>query len=126
MRSGPGRTRRSIEAIAALALKDANGGSAQESKPRHPSGGVSVAARGGWQTAAVPDDWCRDQTRPSPAEAKKPGRTEEEFGGYMWDLDNNRKKGEEPVKDNDHGMDAMRYMVAHLDVVPKKKLRIWA
>lgn len=45
-------------------------------------------------------------------EAKRPTCTEEEFDGYIW-----RNKGikEEPVKENDHGMDALRYMVYSLD-----------
>lgn len=41
----------------------------------------------------------------------KPTSTEEEFTSYIWD---DRK--EAPVKDNDHGMDNVRYMVAHLDL----------
>lgn len=49
-------------------------------------------------------------------ENKKPVCTEEEIDGYVWDTSNGRKKGEEPVKDNDHGMDCMRYMVAHRDL----------
>ena len=30
-----------------------------------------------------------------------------EFGLYLWDAD----KGDTPIKENDHGMDAMRYYV---------------
>jgi len=33
-----------------------------------------------------------------------------------WDTHNGKKMGEEPVKENDHGMDALRYMVAHFDI----------
>ena len=45
--------------------------------------------------------------------AKRPAATEEEFDGYVWDMSNGRKRGEEPLKKDDHGMDALRYMVAH-------------
>lgn len=38
--------------------------------------------------------------------------TEQEFDGYIWDTSNGRKRGEEPLKREDHGMDALRYMVA--------------
>ncbi|MBV8071740.1 MAG: phage terminase large subunit [Acidobacteriaceae bacterium] len=48
-------------------------------------------------------------------ELKLPTCTEEEFDGYVWDLTNNRKKGEVPIDKNNHGMDGLRYMVAHLD-----------
>lgn len=48
--------------------------------------------------------------------ARRPVCTEQEIPGYVW------KKGldgkpvpEEPVKENDHGCDAMRYLVVHRD-----------
>ncbi|HET8906534.1 MAG TPA: phage terminase large subunit [Ktedonobacterales bacterium] len=44
--------------------------------------------------------------------AKKALCTEEEVESYIW---NDRLRKEEPVKDNDHGMDALRYMVAYKD-----------
>ena len=45
-------------------------------------------------------------------ERKAPTSTEQEFDGYIWrDLTNK----EEPVKDNDHGMDATRYAVMYAD-----------
>lgn len=50
------------------------------------------------------------------AERKKPTCTEEEFDSYVWDTTANRKRGEQPVKTDDHGMDAMRYLVATLDL----------
>lgn len=37
--------------------------------------------------------------------------------GVVWGLRAGRKKGEEPIKVDDHGMDCLRYMVAHRDVV---------
>lgn len=45
----------------------------------------------------------------------KPTHTEEEIEGYVWKLSSVPGRKEEPVKDNDHGADALRYMVAHLD-----------
>jgi hypothetical protein len=57
---------------------------------------------------------------PVMAEKKLPASAEEEIDGYVWDISNGRKKGEEPVKANDHGMDAMRYMVAQLDLVGRR------
>ncbi|HKW21514.1 MAG TPA: phage terminase large subunit [Ktedonobacterales bacterium] len=48
-------------------------------------------------------------------DAKKPLCTEEEVESYIWHVTSAGVK-EEPLKDNDHGMDAMRYMVAHKDL----------
>lgn len=52
---------------------------------------------------------------PDPAllDSKRPSGTEQEFDGYVWDTSNGRKRGEEPVKRDDHGMDTLRYMVAY-------------
>lgn len=47
------------------------------------------------------------------ADAKKPTCTEEEVESYIWDANKER-----PVKDDDHGMDTTRYMVAHKDLQP--------
>lgn len=47
-----------------------------------------------------------------------PTCTAEEVGGYVW----NATK-EEPVKENDHGMDAMRYLVMHVDKGTSKYVR---
>lgn len=49
-------------------------------------------------------------------DAKRPACTEEEVESYVWDTSNGRKRGEEPVKEDDHGMDCTRYMVAHRDL----------
>lgn len=54
---------------------------------------------------------------PELVEAKKPTCTEEEIGGYVWDVSNGQKKGEAPVKKNDHGLDDARYVVAHVDAI---------
>jgi PBSX family phage terminase large subunit len=47
---------------------------------------------------------------------KLPACTEEEIDGYIWDVSNSRSKGEQPVKANDHGCDAMRYEIAQWDL----------
>lgn len=45
-------------------------------------------------------------------EAGKPTCTEEEIESYVW---NDKTTKEEPHKRDDHGMDAMRYLVMHID-----------
>lgn len=49
-------------------------------------------------------------------ELGKPTSTEDEIQGYVWDTRNGRATKEEPVKEDDHGMDALRYMVAERDM----------
>lgn len=49
--------------------------------------------------------------------AKKPTCTEEEFESYIWKKDSSGT-AEEPLKENDHGMDALRYLTAYFDLVP--------
>lgn len=51
-------------------------------------------------------------------EAKLPTCTEEEVDSYVWDTGGGRKKGEQPLKKNDHGMDGMRYMAMHFEGRP--------
>ncbi|MCA9861186.1 MAG: phage terminase large subunit, partial [Thermomicrobiales bacterium] len=46
----------------------------------------------------------------------KPASTVEEFPSYVWDTRQGQAKGERPVKEDDHGMDATRYLVAHFDL----------
>lgn len=59
---------------------------------------------------------CRVDADPALAEGKHPTCTAEEFDGYCWQPDKDGKPTkEEPVKVDDHGMDAMRYAVMHLD-----------
>jgi hypothetical protein len=43
---------------------------------------------------------------------KRPWRTEDEIPGYVWASNKTR---EQPVKENDHGCDAVRYAVAYVD-----------
>lgn len=51
------------------------------------------------------------------AEIGKPNSTEGEFPTYVWDPKGNK---EQPLKEDDHGMDNVRYMVAHLDLKQRK------
>jgi hypothetical protein len=47
-------------------------------------------------------------------EAKKPASTEEEIVGYVWEKGKDGKPNKEvPHKEDDHGMDCARYLVAH-------------
>src|SRR5690606_16314996 len=49
-------------------------------------------------------------------EARKlPCSTEEEIDGYIWDEGGGRKKGDQPLKVNDHGCDCVRYTVMWAD-----------
>lgn len=63
------------------------------------------------------------------SDAKKPTSTLEEVVGYIWDrgtvlAQNNGKPPKEvPVKEDDHGMDAMRYMVAERDLRSRPRVR---
>lgn len=62
-------------------------------------------------------------------DAKKPTCTAEEVVGYVWDRGTAKAQAEEkppkevPVKENDHGMDAMRYMVAERDLGGTPRMR---
>jgi phage terminase large subunit len=49
-------------------------------------------------------------------EAKKPVCTEEEIVGYTWATKPGGDLKEEPHKEDDHGCDAARYVVAHRDL----------
>jgi phage terminase large subunit len=55
-------------------------------------------------------------------EDKKPQCTEEEMDAYVWDLGSGRKKGEVPLDKDNHGMDAMRYLVARVDGEPSVRV----
>jgi hypothetical protein len=60
-------------------------------------------------SALVERDESLDQVR-------RPTSTAEEFEGYVYPKGQDGKPlKEEPVKENDHGMDAMRYAVAYID-----------
>lgn len=50
-------------------------------------------------------------------EAGKPMCTADEFGGYVWEPGKDGKEEKEnPLKLDDHGMDGVRYIVAHRDL----------
>lgn len=49
-------------------------------------------------------------------DAKKPLCTEQEVVGYTWLQKPGTQLKEEPVKENDHGMDALRYLVSERDL----------
>jgi hypothetical protein len=59
----------------------------------------------------------------------KPASTAEEWGSYRWKLKPGvvaRLSGDqkdEPEKEDDHGMDATRYMVAHRDAKRQGTIR---
>lgn len=58
-------------------------------------------------------------------EAKKPCSTAEELPGYVWAVKPGNAGGlkEEPVKADDHGADALRYMVAARDLGGRPRIR---
>jgi hypothetical protein len=62
-------------------------------------------------------------------DSKKPTCTLEEVVGYIWDRgtvmaqQNGKPPKEHPVKEDDHGMDAMRYMVAERDLRARPRVR---
>lgn len=56
--------------------------------------------------------------------AKKPLCTEHEITGYVWPEGVKPDQREVPVKQDDHGMDAMRYMVAQRDLGTRPGIRI--
>lgn len=60
---------------------------------------------------------------PALADAKKPTCTAEEIVGYVWDVKDGKPPKETPVKEDDHGMDAARYVVAHRDLAVRPRVR---
>lgn len=63
------------------------------------------------------------------ADRKKPTSTLEEVVGYVWDKGSTiaqnagKPPKEAPVKEDDHGMDAMRYMIAERDLKARPRVR---
>ena len=55
--------------------------------------------------------------------AELPMGLEDEVTGYVWDIGEGKKPKEQPVKENDHSCDAMRYMVAELDMGSRPRVR---
>lgn len=60
---------------------------------------------------------------PNLVDAKKPTCTEEELLGYVWDTSNGKRIKESPLKEDDHGCDAMRYLVAQRDLRKHSRVR---
>jgi phage terminase large subunit len=50
------------------------------------------------------------------AEKKHPTCVEDEPESYVWDTRQGMKKGDQPVKEFDHGQDCLRYLVARFDL----------
>jgi PBSX family phage terminase large subunit len=50
------------------------------------------------------------------SDAKQPTELADEPEVYIWDTRQGMKKGESPVKENDHALDALRYLVANFDL----------
>ena len=61
---------------------------------------------------------CLVERDPELAKAKQPTCTIEEFDSYVWDTRGGQKKGDTPVKEFDHGLDADRYLCAR-DLAPR-------
>lgn len=60
---------------------------------------------------------------PALRDSGRPVCTQEEIVGYVWAMGPNGRIKDEPVKENDHGMDASRYMVADKDLQAKPRVR---
>ena len=66
----------------------------------------------------VAPDAGSSERDPELEEARRPCCTEEEPESYVWQQNADKTwNKEKPVDENNHGMDATRYMVAHLDLV---------
>lgn len=61
---------------------------------------------------------------PELVDAKKPTCTAEEIPGYVWDTGAGKAVKEQPLKVDDHGCDAARYVCAELDLQPRPRIRI--
>ncbi|WP_326646069.1 phage terminase large subunit [Streptosporangium sp. NBC_01755] len=61
---------------------------------------------------------------PELEEAKKPACTAEEIVGYVWDNKDGKQPKEVPVKENDHGCDGKRYVVAERDLGSRPRIRV--
>lgn len=48
-------------------------------------------------------------------ESGRPASTLEELSGYVWDTSDPNRPKDQPIQKNDHGCDAMRYAVRHVD-----------
>lgn len=58
---------------------------------------------------------------------RKPMGLIQEFAGYVWaKVKSDGATKEEPVKLNDHGLDALRYAVAEVDDISSQKIEAWS
>lgn len=58
-------------------------------------------------------------------EVRQPIRTADEFECYIWDKSGGRRKGEQPLDKNNHGMDGARYATAWVDSLAGAQKRPW-
>ena len=58
------------------------------------------------------------------ADAKKPTSTIDEIPGYVWAIKADGKSNDEPVKEDDHGCDATRYLIMYRDPQSRSGVRI--
>lgn len=63
---------------------------------------------------------CLVRPDPDLVRRKKPKQSIEEFNVYVWAKRPNLDEKDEPLKENDHGMDTDRYMCAYKDLVPNQ------
>lgn len=56
-------------------------------------------------------------------DAIKPASTVEEMPSYIWDIKDNGRTKDEPVKENDHGADGLRYMCQYRDPSARPGMR---
>ncbi len=52
------------------------------------------------------------------ADKKLPTSVIEEYDSYVWDLRQGARRGDQPMKEFDHGCDTDRYGVAYFDLIP--------
>lgn len=58
-------------------------------------------------------------------DAKKPTSTAEELSAYVWEIKPGAKGvKEQPLKQDDHGADALRYLVSHCDLGSRPGIRV--
>lgn len=60
---------------------------------------------------------------PALVDAKRPTCTIEEVPGYVWDEGKGKAPKETPLKNDDHGCDTKRYVVAYVDDAPRPRVR---
>lgn len=61
---------------------------------------------------------------PELEKVKKPCCTLDEMGGYVWPSGVKPDQRDNPVKEDDHGMDAMRYMAAERELGGRPGVRV--